>query len=235
MNKLQVSSLNAFRMESESLGLSLNRVQNADVQLKAKPVLDSGIVAWMQVLVGYLLVFNGFGYVSAFGVFQSYYEATLEIPASTISWVGSVQLFLLFLMGTFSGRAMDAGYFRLLILAGCSLQILGIFATSFSTKYWQLFLAQGVVQGLGNGLLFTPLVALVSSYFSKRKAFALALAACGAPTGGIVFPLVSYQRDLTAQSMATSASVNSLICFCRSPGNFCLFLDLHGQFESWAS
>ena len=155
------------------------------------PPPNGGLTAWTQVAVGHLLVFNGFGYISSFGIFQAYYATTLNRSASDISWVGSIQLFLLFLIGTLSGRAMDAGYFRSLIVSGCALQLLGVFATSWCTQYWQLFLAQGLVQGLGNGLLFTPTVVLVSTYFSTKRAFALGLTACGAPTGGVVFPLVS--------------------------------------------
>ena len=86
---------------------------------------------------------------------------------------------------------MDAGYFRSLIVSGCALQLLGVFATLWCTQYWQLFLAQGLVQGLGNRLLFTPTVVLVSTYFSTKRAFALGLTACGASTGGVVFPLIS--------------------------------------------
>ena len=155
-----------------------------------EPPPNGGLVAWTQVGMGFLLVFNGFGYISSFGLFQAFYATTLNRPSSDISWVGSIQIFLLFFIGTISGRAMDAGYFRSLIISGCSMQLLGVFATSGATKYWQLFLAQGLVQGLGNGLLFTPTVALVSVYFSTRRAFALGLTACGAPVGGVVFPLV---------------------------------------------
>ncbi|KAI4211284.1 MAG: hypothetical protein LQ351_005968 [Letrouitia transgressa] len=163
----------------------------------AEPPPNGGLVAWTQVVMGHLLVFNGFGYVSSFGLFQSYYANTLGRPASDISWVGSFQMFLLFFVGTLSGRAMDAGYFRSLVVAGCSLQLLGVFTTSFCQQYWQLFLAQGVVQGLGNGLLFTPTVALISTYFTTKRALALGFAACGAPTGGIVFPTIA--RQLTSQ------------------------------------
>lgn len=51
------------------------------------------------------------GYTTTFGMFQSYYEQILPQSASTISWIGSVQVFLLFSIGTFSGRAADAGFF----------------------------------------------------------------------------------------------------------------------------
>lgn len=64
--------------------------------------------------------------------------------------------------------------------------------TSLSTEYWQLFLAQGICQGIGNGLLFCPAIAVVSTYFSSRKrAVAISLVACGGGTGGMVFPAVA--------------------------------------------
>ena len=97
-------------------------------------------------------------------------------------------MFLLFAIGTFSGRATDAGYFRAVFVTGSLLQLLGIFMTSLCTEYWQLFLAQGVCTGIGNGLLFTPALACISTYFSKNRALALAIAASGNATGGMVFP-----------------------------------------------
>ena len=154
--------------------------------------IDHGWLAWSQVLVSHFLVINGFGYVSAFGLFQSHWESALERSPSDIAWVGSIQLFLLFFVGTLSGRAMDAGFFRSLLYFGCFMQLLGVFTTSAVDQYWQLVLAQGITQGIGNGVLFTPCVALVSTYFQKRRAFALGVAACGAPVGGVTFSLVCH-------------------------------------------
>lgn len=152
---------------------------------------DGGVRAWLQVVASFLLVFNGFGYINAFGVFQAAYAENMGQSLSSISFVGSFQIFLLFFVGTLSGRALDAGFFHSLLRSGCAMQVGGIFATASATKYWQLFLAQGILQGIGNGMLFTPLVWLVSIYFTKRRGLALGLASCGAPVGGIVFPLAS--------------------------------------------
>lgn len=156
-------------------------------------VSESSLLACSQILVSHLIVVNGFGYFSSFGIFQSHWIDTLGRSNSDISWVGSLSLFLLFFLGTLSGPIMDRGYLRHLLVAGCGFQILGVFTTSAVSQYWQLVLSQGIVQGIGNGLLFTPCIALVSTYFTKRRAFALSLAACGAPVGGVVFPIVSYE------------------------------------------
>jgi len=157
------------------------------------PPPDGGLKAWTQVLMGHLILFNGWGYLTSFGLFQSYYMTTLNASTSSISWIGSVQIFLVYFVGSFSGRALDAGYYHTVIILGSSLQILGVFATSASTKYWQLFLAQGICQGLGDGLTFCPSVSLVATYFSKNRALAMAFTASGAASGGIIFPLIARQ------------------------------------------
>jgi MFS family permease len=99
-----------------------------------------------------------------------------------------MQVFLLFFIGTFTGRLTDAGYFRPAIIAGAVTVVFGVFMASLSTQYWQLFLAQGVCVGIGNGFLFCPAVSLLSTYFSKKRGLALAIGASGTGTGAMVFP-----------------------------------------------
>lgn len=157
------------------------------------PPPDGGFRAWSQTAVAHLIMFNSWGYINSFGVFQSYYATTLAVSPSAVSWVGSVQIFLIFFVGAFSGRATDAGYYHHVLVAGSVLQVLGVFMTSLSTAYWQLFLSQGICTGLGDGLVFCPTIALLATYFAKRRAMAIAINAAGAGTGGIVFPLIARQ------------------------------------------
>ncbi|KZF21754.1 putative MFS monocarboxylate transporter [Xylona heveae TC161] len=157
------------------------------------PPPDGGLTAWTQAVMAHLVVFGTWGYISSFGVFQTYYVETLGHEPSDISWVGSVQIFLLFFVGTFSGRATDAGYYRHIFVFGTTLQLLGMFTTSLCTKYWQLFLAQGICTGIGDGLVFCPTIALLATYFSKNRALALGISACGTATGGMILPVVVQQ------------------------------------------
>ena len=55
--------------------------------------------------------------------------------------------------------------------------------TSLATEYYQVFLAQGLVVGIGSGLLFTPAISLVGTYFVKKRALATGIAACGSSLG----------------------------------------------------
>jgi MFS family permease len=104
-----------------------------------------------------------------------------------------MQIFLLFFIGTFTGRLTDAGYFRQVFLTGTVLVVLGLFMASLSTTYWQLLLAQGVCCGLGNGCLFCPALSLLSTYFSKKRGLAIGLGTTGSATGGMVFSAMVQQ------------------------------------------
>lgn len=128
------------------------------------------------------------GWINSFGTFQTYYTQLLHRASSDISWIGSVNVFLLFFVGTLTGRLVDAGYFRVLFLLGTVLMAVGIFTVSVCSEYWHFLLAQGLCLGIGHGCLFCPTLAVLSTYFLRRRALALGIAACGSVTGGLIFP-----------------------------------------------
>lgn len=133
---------------------------------------------------------NTWGFVNSFGAFQPYYEEILPQSSSTISWIGSTQACLLFTLGIFSGRALDAGLFRPTIILGITLQLVGIFTMSFAKTYWQLLLTQGICTGIGGGIFFVPVMGLVSTYFAKKRGMAIGVVTSGNALGGIIYTLV---------------------------------------------
>ncbi|KAG7095539.1 hypothetical protein E1B28_006277 [Marasmius oreades] len=114
---------------------------------------------------------------------------------SDISWIGSFQLFMQYAPGIFVGRAFDAGYFRLMLALGSLLEVFSLLLLSLAHKgqYYQVFLAQAVGLGLGQGLLFIPSLAIIPRYFRKRRAFATGIAVTGASVGGIIWPILLNQ------------------------------------------
>ena len=166
-------------------------VQNLADDLEPPP--DGGTLAWTQVACVHLTIFSTFGYITSFGAFQTYYETALGVAPSTISWIGSVQIFLLFFIGTFSGRALDAGLFQIVYVSGAVFQLLGIFTTSAATTFWQLFLAQALCSGIANGLQFCPAMSLITTYFAKKRALVVGIAALGSCSGGVVIPVIVQQ------------------------------------------
>lgn len=143
--------------------------------------------------MGHFVILNTWGMIASFGVFQQYYTSQLGLEASAVSWIGSFQMLGHFSLGMLTGRAFDAGFFYWSLVPGMLLSALGIFLTSLCRTYWQFFLAQGVLVGVGNGMQFAPTLGLVSTYFHRNRSVALAIMASGSATGGLVYPTLARQ------------------------------------------
>jgi MFS family permease len=102
---------------------------------------------------------------------------------SAISWIGTVQSWLLILGGVLSGPLFDRGWYRVMLLVGNAGVIFGIFMLSLSHTYWQVFLSQGICMGLGAGLLYVPSLALVGLSFSKKRSLAQGIVTSGIAVG----------------------------------------------------
>ncbi|RAL61107.1 hypothetical protein DID88_010446 [Monilinia fructigena] len=175
------------------------------------PVPDGGLKAWLSVLAGFCVFLSTWGITSSYGAFQSYYTTTLllEESSSALSWIGSMQSFLLIIVGIIAGPLFDMGYLMHLMYLGGTLTTLGLFMLSLSKKYHQVMLSQGVCYGLGSGLMYIPSIALISIQFTKRRAFALGVASLGTSVGGVIFP-IAFKR------LATTPSLFSVLYMDRS-------------------
>lgn len=175
-----------------SLAKTLTARSNASV-IDPGPPPDGGTKAWTQACMGHLVVFNTWGMIATFGVFQQHYTLDLGLEPSAVSWIGSLQMLGHFSLGVLTGRLFDAGYFYWSMVPGMLIAALGMFMTSLCTRYWQFFLAQGVLNGLGNGMQFAPALSLVTTYFARNRSVALAIMASGSATGGLVYPTIARQ------------------------------------------
>lgn len=156
---------------------------------------DGGAVAWLQVVGGFSVLFNTWGNLNTFGIFQTYYESgdLFKANSSDIAWVGAVQAALLLSFGLISGPLYDRGYLRPLLIFGSICTCLAYFMLSLCHELWQVVLAQGFLVGIGGGCIFVPAVALVPTYFKKRLGLALGITAAGSSMGGVIYPIVFYR------------------------------------------
>ncbi|RKF64578.1 Fujikurins efflux protein [Erysiphe neolycopersici] len=189
-----------------------NSFKISDSKFESPP--DGGWFAWLQAGLCFLVMLNTWGLINTFGVFQNYYHHTLlpDNDPSSISWIGSLQVFLLFFIGAFSGNLLDMGFFRTLLLSGSILIVLGLLMTSFATSYWQFLFSQGVCIGLGNGLLFCPSLSVVSTYFTSKRSIAIGIGASGSAIGGIIYPAL-FSNLLPVIGFSWTIRVAALIEF----------------------
>ncbi|KAF7195195.1 MFS-type transporter dbaD [Pseudocercospora fuligena] len=157
---------------------------------------DSTLIACYHVLGSFCLLMNSWGIINTFGVYQTFYEAELfagQKSSSDISWIGSIQAFALIFVGVITGPLFDRGYFGSQIVGGSFLVVFGMMTLSLCSEYWQVMLSQGLVVGLGSGLLFLPSVAVLPMYFTKKRALAQGIAASGSSIGGVVYPIIFHR------------------------------------------
>ncbi|KAL1752605.1 major facilitator superfamily domain-containing protein [Schizophyllum commune] len=182
--------------DTKSEGLSsdegmLSRPINADTPgpIRLPPARVS---SFCTVFGAFLALLFSFGHLSAFGTFQAWYmdDQLHHLPSSTIAWIGSAQLFLFFASGACIGHLCDAYGPSWLLLSGGLLATLSILMTSLSAEFYQFLLSQGVLFGLGAGLLFYPAMTSASSCFTTYRATALGIVATGSSVGGVIFPIM---------------------------------------------
>ncbi|KAF2125418.1 MFS general substrate transporter [Dothidotthia symphoricarpi CBS 119687] len=157
------------------------------------PPPDGGARAWIQACMGQMVIANTFGLLSSWGAFQAHYTNDLNFEPSAVSWIGSMQMLGHFSLGMITGRLFDAGYFYHSVIPGMLIAATGMFMTSLSTQYYQFFLAQGLMIGIGCGMQFAPCMSLIATYFAKNRSIALAIMASGSATGGLVYPTIARQ------------------------------------------
>lgn len=190
-----------------------------DILYDTSPPPDGGLLAWSQVLAHNLGGTITWGYGVGFSVFQLYYRETAlpSLSASQISWIGSVQLLLGWAVSMPAGRLGDMGYVRTCYAAGGAFVVAGMMLTSICTEYWHFLLCQGVLNGVGSGILFLPAAANVGTYFQRNRNIAMAVGSTGTSLGGVLFPaIVQYltPRIGFGWSMRVCGFVSMAMCLC---------------------
>ncbi|KAI0737623.1 MFS general substrate transporter [Daedaleopsis nitida] len=155
---------------------------------------EGGLAAWSTLVGAFLVQICAFGYTTSFGVYEDYYKRVYlsHESSSAISWIGSINSFLVVSSGIVVGRLYDRGYFYHILYGGSLLQAFSLFMHSLAKPdaYYQILLSQGLGAGIGAGMLYIPCVAILSQYFHKRRALAMTVAASGSSLGAVIHPLM---------------------------------------------
>ncbi|KAJ7104537.1 major facilitator superfamily domain-containing protein [Mycena crocata] len=154
---------------------------------------DGGLRAWLIVFGGACTTFSTFGYVNAWGVFQSYYSEVLlkDSSPSNIAWIGSVQYSMIFIPALLVGHFFDRGYLHVPFLVASAVLVAATFLVGQCTQYWHFLLCQGFAVGISSGILFGPIVAVIGHWFKKNRGLATGFLATGSSIGGTLFPIIA--------------------------------------------
>ena len=220
MSSTTSSGLNEEHKDEESImspdSATMEKIQpttskSSDISPYTEPP-DGGLNAWLKVFGSFLMYSNIWGFTLSFGAFQSYYEHDLlkTSSASAISWIGTIQSWLLILCGVLSGPLFDLGYFRPMLIIGNFGVVFGIFMLSLAKTYWQVLLAQGVCMGFSAGLLYVPSMALVGLSFSRRRALAMGIVTSGIAVGGVAY-IIAFDHVVASKGFPWAIRVLGFI------------------------
>ncbi|KAG7451286.1 MFS general substrate transporter [Guyanagaster necrorhizus] len=154
----------------------------ASPAINAHEIPDGGLRAWMTVIGAFLVVFVFFRLRQ---LLRYYYvrEFLSDHSSSRINWIGSVQILGLGSLGIYSGFAMDREHFRSVMLASSTLLVFSLFMTSLTEeqKFWQIFLAQGIGIGIAVGIVYVPVLGVVSHHFKRCRSLVIGIVESGSP------------------------------------------------------
>ncbi|GBE86939.1 Aspyridones efflux protein [Sparassis crispa] len=91
-----------------------------------------------------------------------------------------------------TGKLGDRYGYKPFLAVGGLLWTVSMLCSAFCTKIWQLFLVQGVLQGIACALVFPLIVAVPSQWFSKYRGLATGVVVAGCSFGGAVASLILY-------------------------------------------
>ncbi|TAQ89844.1 hypothetical protein B7494_g1805 [Chlorociboria aeruginascens] len=114
-----------------------------------------------------------------------------QYTSSEVSWIPSMEVFMMFFGGLFFGKVFDSYGPRYLLLGGSFFHVFGLMMTSLSTEYYQFLLAQGVCSALGASAIFYAAMSSVGTWFFKKRGAAFGIMTSGSSLGGVVLPIMT--------------------------------------------
>ncbi|KPM40732.1 hypothetical protein AK830_g5802 [Neonectria ditissima] len=170
--------------------------------------------AWLTVAGSFLVYFVSFGYMNSFGYFQDYYTQNdlADYSPSLVSFIGSLQLGLMYLVGPIAGVLYDAYSATWLYLIAAFGGIVSCVGVSFAKpeQIWQHMLSQGVLFGVTVPFGTNVALPIASQHFKQSRALAIGVVASGSSLGGVCLPIM-YSYVVPRIGFSWSLRLTSLI------------------------
>lgn len=165
------------------------------VEKIAKPIAEypeGGLRAYLALAGSTLVLTCTFSISNSFGTFLNYYKLhqLAAYDPSKISWIGSAHLFITFGSAFLAGVLFDKGYFRYQLAFGSIFWIVGLSCLSICTSFIEIFLCHSLCMGIALGAMFSPCLSVLGTYFKRKRAFVVGIAASGTAVGAVCFPIM---------------------------------------------
>ncbi|MDO8637464.1 MAG: MFS transporter [Dehalococcoidia bacterium] len=168
------------------------------------------------------------GTLNSFGIFLKPLLAEFGWTRATTAGVYSLSSAVMGLTAIGAGFMSNRLGPRKLVLLSGVLMGLSFALSAGVTVAWQLFLYFGLLQGIGRGIPYNPLMATIARWFQTRRGLATGIALSGGGVGTILFPIVGnkliegfgWQTAFLAFGLISGVALigSSLLMKARPPG-----------------
>lgn len=174
-----------------------------------------GGYGWVCVLACFGI--NGFtwGIVASYGVYLNYYLTNNIFPGSSdisYAFVGGTNFAAALVTAPGVNWLLRRLGTRPVMFIGCVVWGLGWIAASFAKELWQLILSQGIVIGIGLGIVWQPSTGVVSQWFLRRRSMAQGMTSAGSGFIGIIYS-VSTTRMIEHLGLGWSLRITGITSF----------------------
>ena len=149
--------------------------------------------AWVVVWATFVCLAVIFGVSYSFAAFFESFAEEFSAQRADVSWIFGLCGLVYFVLGALGGMLADRWGPRLVCMAGMGFMAIGLFLTSLAQNLSTVYLSYGLLVGLGIAFVYTPSIASVQPWFTKRRGLASGIASSGVGAGTLILPvLVSY-------------------------------------------
>jgi MFS family permease len=157
----------------------------------AAPAAEESRQAWVVVWACFLALAVIFGVSYSFAAFFASLTTEFSARRADVSLVFGLCGLVYFTGGAAAGLAADRFGPRLVCGAGMLCIAAGLAVSSLATAMWMVYLAYGVGIGMGIALVYTPSIACVQPWFTRRRGLAAGIASAGIGAGTVLVPLLA--------------------------------------------
>lgn len=152
---------------------------------------DEPRYAWVVVWAAFVSMAVIFGVAYSFAAFFQSFAAEFAARRADVALVFGLSGLIYFVLGVGGGILADRFGPRVVCCAGMVCIAGGLFATSLAHSMATVYLTYGVGIGVGIALVYTPSIACVQPWFTRRRGLAAGIASAGIGAGTLVLPLLA--------------------------------------------
>ena len=146
---------------------------------------------WVVVWACFTALAVIFGVSYSFAAFFEPFAAEFQASRAQVSLVFGASGLLYFVLGAFAGLLADRFGPRLVTSAGMLCIAAALLGGSVAGSMTQVTLVWGIGLGVGLALVYTPAIACVQPWFTRRRGLAAGIASAGIGAGTLVVPLLA--------------------------------------------